>query len=267
MTPHYLYRLRIHKLVSDINRALEGCEPEAIHDARVSIRRMVMLCAVLKRSGKEPYAQNDLRILKGKFRKAGALRDLQVLHQLLTGWEDKLQIHFDLYRKYLDRRKKTLQKHFIRAFQTINLRKTIPDNVNNFTFRRDIEKELRRLDDDFRHKLQATDSLHQLRITAKKLKYTLEIQQACYPGFGSTETFRKYLAHVQDLLGLWHDIETSLYNCGYFIRRNKVKLETPYIYEELICLMEKEKEMALVELHAELKKNIPLIETLSVVLS
>lgn len=267
MTPYFLYTLRIKKLEQDIFRALEDCDPDAIHDVRVSIRRMLMLCSVLKESGKAPYSKKELRILKKKFRRAGALRDIQVQLHLLNSWEDKLQLRFDLYKQHLERRGKTLQKYFRTAFLTINLKKAIPNRVSRIAYRRAIEKGLQGLDDDFRLALQQTGSLHKLRIISKKLKYTLEVQQACYPGFGSTETFRKYLAQVQDLLGAWHDIETGLQHINYFIKRHRIKIADPALYDNLIAFMRKEKETILLEIRSELQKQIPIKELLSVVLS
>lgn len=267
MTPQYLYRMRVHKLTQDIQSALENCDPDAIHDVRVSIRRMVMLCSILKRSGKAPYSKKELRILKTKFKRAGALRDIQVQLQLITVWEKELQIRFDQYKKYLERREKTLQQYFKRAFQTLNLRKLIPDGVRRLSFCQDIEKELQSLDADFRQKSQTNHPLHPLRITAKKLKYLLEVQQACYPGFGSTETFRKYLAHLQDLLGSWHDVEMGLQQVTRLVNRNIMKTEDPLLHSVLIDLMKKEKEEKLSEIQAELLKQIPMKERLSVVLT
>lgn len=267
MTLQFLYGLRIKRLEHDIFRALENCDPDAIHDVRVSIRRMLMLCSVLKASGEEPYSKKELQILKKKFRRAGALRDIQVQLQLLKAWEDKLSLRFDAYRLHLDRREKTLQQYFKTAFLTINLKKTISDVVSRIAYCRAIEKELKSLDDDFRFALQGTGSLHVLRIITKKLKYMLEIQQSCYPGFGSTETFRKYLAHIQDLLGAWHDIETGLQHVNYFVKRHSIKIEDPALYDNLIAFMKKEKETMLLEIRSELQKQIPIKELLSVVLS
>ncbi|MBL7994431.1 CHAD domain-containing protein [bacterium] len=267
MTLQFLYGLRIKRLEHDILRALDDCDPDAIHDVRVSIRRMLMLCSVLKESGKAPYSKKELRILKKKFSRAGALRDIQVQLQLLNLWEDKLSLRFDAYRNHLERRAKTLQQYFTTAFLTINLKKTIPDIVSRITYCRAIEKELRSLDDDFRFALQGAGALHELRIITKKLKYMLEIQQSCYPGFGSTETFRKHLAKIQDLLGAWHDIEMGLQHVNYFVKRHRTKIEDHALYDNLIAFMQREKETVLLEIRSELQKQIPIKELLSVVLS
>ena len=265
MNPIYLYKLRILKLTHDINSAVERFDPDAIHDVRVSIRRMVTLCSILEASGQAPYSKKELQILKKKFRRAGALRDIQVQLHLLNEWENRLQDRFELYENHLRRREKILQQYFKRAFLTINLKKTLPDSVGRLLFRHHIEKELQRLDDDFRKKSLDVRSLHPLRITAKKLKYTLEIQQACYPGFGPTELFRKHLANVQDLLGSWHDVEMGLHHLTYFMKRQKIKTDDQY--DSLLILMKREKEMLLLDTQLELKNQIPMKELLSVVLT
>jgi CHAD domain-containing protein len=266
MTPNYLYRLRITKLFNDIQLALTNYDPEAIHDVRVSIRRMIALNTVLRNAGKAPYSKKELRILKNKFRQAGSLRDIQIQKQLLDGWENKLQLRFDLYHKALERREKVLQCNFARAFKTINLKRTIHDKSKRNSVCMEIEEILENSYSDFHEKSSREHGLHPLRITAKKLKYALEIQQACFPGFGLTEAFRKYLAHLQDLLGTWHDLEMTIQYLNGFIKRNGSKITDPGNYDTLLALMKNEKKTVLSEVEQELGKEAPLKEQVSVVL-
>lgn len=195
------------------------------------------------------------------------LRDIQVQRQWLHLCEKKLQQNFVLYQQYLERREQILRGYFTAAFMTIRFKKTIPDTVSRQSFRQNIEKQLTRLEEDFRKRSRMTHALHPLRITAKKLKYTLEIQQACYPGFGVTENFRKYLAHLQDLLGAWHDLETGLHHVSYLVKRHKNNTDDLQSLNTLITVMKNEKEKTFLDAIEELKKKVPMCETLSVVLS
>lgn len=267
MTPNYLYRLRITKLLNDIQTALTNFDPDAIHDVRVSIRRMIALNSILRNAGTAPYSKKELKILKNKFRRAGLLRDIQIQNQLLDTWEKKLELTFDMYRTNLNRREKLLRGHFARAFRTINLKRSIPDNARRSAVCAEIQKVLENSYHDFIEKSKGGHPLHPLRITAKKLKYTLEIQQACFPGFGPTENFRKYLAHIQDLLGSWHDVEMAMQSVNGFIKRNSAKLTDPGHYGSLLALMEKEKETVLLEVDKELGREVPLKEHVLVVLT
>ena len=95
----------------------------------------------------------------------------------------------------------------------------------------------------------------------------MEIQQSCFPGFGSTEVFRKYLAHIQDLLGTWHDLEMASQYLTGFIKRNILKIANPQDYETLLSLIKIEKEALISDIKKELTKDIPLKEHLSVVLT
>lgn len=267
MTSHYLYRLRITKLLSDIQIALLHFDADAIHDVRVSIRRMVALNSILRNAGHAPYSKKELRVLKNKFNRAGSLRDIQIQNQFLAEWEKKLQLNFDLYQKALYRREKLLQCHFARAFRTINLKRTIPYHIKRNAVCQEIQKILESSYRDFNEKAHGDYPLHPLRITAKKLKYALEIQQACFPGFGPTEAFRKYLAHIQDLLGTWHDLEMAMQYLNGFLKRNLFKIPNPADYETLLSLIKSQKEAIVCDIKKELIKNIPLKEHLSVVLT
>lgn len=267
MTAYYLYKLRITKLLRDIQSALMDFDAEAIHDVRVSIRRMIALNSVLSNAGKAPYTRKELRILKNKFERAGLLRDIQIQNQLLQEWEKKLQLSFDFYRKALSRRERLFQCHFERAFKTINLKRTIPDKASRSAICREIQKIIEKSYHEFNEKAHGDYPLHPLRITAKKLKYALEIQQSCFPGFGSTEVFRKYLAHIQDLLGTWHDLEMASQYLTGFIKRNILKIANPQDYETLLSLIKIEKEALISDIKKELTKDIPLKEHLSVVLT
>jgi CHAD domain-containing protein len=266
MTPAYLYRQRALKLIRDINLSLTDCDPEAIHDVRVSIRRMIALNRILRNASKAPYSKKELSVLQRKFRRAGNLRDIQVHLHLLTQWEDSLGQTFILYRRHIKRREKSLQQYYERAFATIHLKTNVSHTIRRAAVCDEIQKTLNELYAQFQEKKKVKSRLHSLRITVKKLKYVLEIQQACYPGFGETESFRKYLAHLQDLLGDWHDIEMGLQHLNLYMKRRKKTIADSADHEPLINLMKRKKGDLLVQIESEIRHEIALKENVSVVL-
>ncbi len=268
MTAYFLYKQRLHKLKRDIATALDGCDPDVIHDVRVAIRRLAALNMILREAGEPLYYRKEFSVLKNKFREAGRLRDIQVHMQLCGALEDRLGAVWTSYRQYTVRREKKARQNFLRAFRAIHLKSFVPEKLDRGEVCRQIEKTVRSSYEIFKEKMNDQEQLHTLRIAAKKLKYQIEIQQECFPGFGGTEPFRKYLADLQDILGAWHDLEIASQQINQYINRHRATVNDSdrYMHAAISELIRSEKERYSLQARAQLQNEVPLREQVSVVL-
>lgn len=217
---------------------------EVIHDMRVSLRRLwaAMTSFTHYFSHNKEFIRLSKRTRK-LARKLGAVRDLDVLIELLQKESeqlannpsalfaidyivshcqaDRLQHRAKLF-KYLE---KLIQKDFERKFSEFF------DNNDNIKFIHKAKKEkkifLNTLKSFYRHDAKGStksEPLHELRIAAKKLRYSLEFFEVCF-NQSLTEQL-KILRQLQELLGNLHDCDVMVDLLkGYRSSINKKQLQ------------------------------------------
>ncbi|MGN6367529.1 MAG: CHAD domain-containing protein [Phycisphaerae bacterium] len=208
-------------------------DPDFVHDLRVSLRRLSELAALLATLLDKTSARAVEQSLKSLRQAAGDLRDLDVTTQHLQKWRMPAPLK-KAARQLIDRehaRRPDLEAALRTTATSATLAATLvllarlleeqskPDCLPAASAR--LEKELDKRIAQRRKKLkkafaqaarkQSPQSLHEARIAAKKLRYSLEIEKELNDKKHKKEL--KFLKSLQQLLGDHHDthvIEVTL---------------------------------------------------------
>ena len=207
-----------------------GKDPEDVHQLRVATRRFTAALSIFRNS-LQGRRRRELRGLARRLRQsAGDLRDLDVLESML---QDRLRtvahranpVHGDCAR-VLARRRQMARRQLVAVGKSVIgvFARSVADAQDRFphgepddasgplTLGGAGEKLLRKRLKDLRaaaHRdLDNLESLHTLRIAAKRLRYAMEIFASCYPAkfrqrlYARVERIQEDLGHVNDLRNL-----------------------------------------------------------------
>lgn len=225
---------QIHKLIFENNfkAAVNTFQEGAIHDMRVSIKRLRLLYKLINFCFDENFEPGKrAKYLKKVFKSAAGLRDVQIQKILIEDIEIKLNIHLNEAKSRLQKQENIEIAHlkaFLSKFNYIKLEmqfqkveKTInaPINYSNTEIYEGIRKY-------FHNRISMINQLlnkdivdyHKIRKRIKELAYLLEIQ------YINTENASGKLEQLKQMgkqLGDWHDIEVFL-KTQVFLQDNKV---------------------------------------------
>ena len=221
-------RGQFHYLRCYTPRALEGMEPEGVHQMRVVTRRMR---AVL-RAFQDDLSSKRWRTLNQEFRwlagKLGEVRDLDVQLQALesdVALIDPVDAeHLESYRTHMTQLHKLCQSALVQAIDSERFRQLVRD-LENVLEKGPKKSELKRsgavtirdrgmqlinrhIDELLRdgNAIDASspaESLHDLRITCKRLRYVFEFFKPYFDG--SLNVAIRYSKVLQDILGDFQD--------------------------------------------------------------
>lgn len=222
----------LERLVGAQEVAREGSDPEGVHDMRVATRRMRAAFQVLFENGHaEKASRKFYRRLSGLARSLGATRDADVLLAALAAYSEghtsaevaglaplravlELQraqgrkLMFDILdsRDY-ERLLSDLRRWAAKAAKVSAPRRAEPALVRQFAgsvvWRR-FEEVL-----SYENVLPSTtETLHELRIAMKRLRYTVEFFEEAMSR--ETKPLLKQLAAAQDQLGEMHDADVAI---------------------------------------------------------
>ena len=209
------------ELPSEAKRVLENADGEAVHDLRVTIRRLRTILK-LARPVFGKFHADAVRAAFAEAQKAtGDLRDEEALEETLEAIEeggDAIKT-WALGRKP---QKTILHDHVTKVIETGELKNarhmlgallTLPAEPNK-SF--DLERFSRKCVEDARKKVDAhrdvpttdVEGLHELRIAYKGLRYTIETFTDVLPV--DLRALREPAVRLQKLLGDVHDIDMAL---------------------------------------------------------
>lgn len=195
---------------------------EAVHDLRVTTRRLLALIDLLRDLQPQPRLQKLRLAFKGQLDSLDELRDTQVLLAEISETLETLPELAPL-QKFLQKREKRLLKaaeREVRGFkvrasasQIENLRASLtePSAAQELTARL-----LAVVDEAFltvtqrKGRVDPTQpfTIHRVRIAFKKFRYTIEIVHPILPGF--PETHFKNMHDYQNAMGEIQDVEVLL---------------------------------------------------------
>lgn len=222
-----------NQLKSLSTRSVKSAGPGDIHDMRVQIKRLSLVCAFLDESGITAVRQMDeYRVLKEYFKSAGRLRDIQNQLQILEAYSrmnDKGYAEYVLYLDGMESRARSRITSGNGKFPLQELKMVISyvqKAVRN-SRGQDIHKLSVRFVKDRSRKVEehyldhdSGPSLHQLRKTIKELRYFLELFVECSTGQDLPSVRFEEIRQVEDLLGKWNDLnvfcmELKRYSTNY----------------------------------------------------
>jgi CHAD domain-containing protein len=201
-------------------------DAEAVHQARVSTRRLRELLAVLM--SQEPRARGARRLMRKAGRELGRVRELDVMSTMLAR-EERLNpaamLAIVVARRTLGERLTAARRRMVTRIERLDLG-DLPEHLRlrdgpidwirdryavRSTWGQAFSKRLARRAG---HLAQAVDDaggvyfpkrLHEVRVSAKKLRYTLEMASAV--GIWRPPHMLKDLRGAQTILGDLHDVQ------------------------------------------------------------
>ena len=183
---------RLRRLAMQVGRTIRFCDSNAVHDLRVAIRRFSQALIVLKPCFRSKPVKEIRRTLRKLMLLAGGVRNCDVALKLLasraappaglldeigTRRKDARRILSASLRRWVRRR---ASAEWRAALETVGEGGSLQD-LTESTLARLAKRFMRRGKTAARAGASAGD-LHQLRLAAKKLRYSLELVAPLYDG-------------------------------------------------------------------------------------
>ena len=192
---------------------------EAIHDLRVSARRLLAILDMGRAFDPKPHLQKARRTLKDQIDNLDDLRDVQVMRMEVA----KTPLDIKLFETHLQEREKRLLKTAhkqILALKLSKLKKRI-DKIRAALEKRNLEEDFqaqlfRSVDRAYSRTMKAfakvdasqPGSIHRLRLAFKGFRYMAEIVQPLIPS--PPKKYLERMHEYQSSMGDIHDIEVFL---------------------------------------------------------
>ena len=212
----------IASLIREYNRqfrlAAKSAGEEPVHELRVIIKRLNALFLFLDES--RIYRKSAIiffKQLRGFFKTAGNLRDIQIMRSLVRNYKNHLSEDITEYETYLVNKEIiakdsfykrsdefTRQKQLLVKKQIINSVSKFSDEAltqKSFAF---IVKRLNRIDEYLRP-AGIAKYLHKIRQTLKQLRYFIEIFHSSSPFSLIEETDFNEIKEIENIIGAWND--------------------------------------------------------------
>jgi CHAD domain-containing protein len=202
----------------NLEKAMEEYDPEAIHEYRVSVKRIRAIIRALDRVYDDPlFPGKMIQPLRLMFKAGGTIRDDQVQIELVEKIENEFGHFFPLIKAYYYKRIEDQRDSFF--MQSIDF-----DHESIDLISRQIESILEPLDDDFlestlykrlhesmdklkrkRYDLDRPDALHRFRTRFKENGYVAEMIYQSKHNHKITKTAYNRMKNFGQELGNWHD--------------------------------------------------------------
>lgn len=227
---------RSRKYFEQLRLCKQAFSEEAVHDLRVSIRRLLALVDLLKQCAPHPRLKKLRRELKDQLDQFDDLRDTQVM---LAEISENLQTLPELasLQSPLQKREKRLLRRAaknISGIQTGAITRRLakiaaslqePSDTGALT-----TSLLQALDDAYATVIQRHGwaspgqpaSIHRVRIAFKKFRYMIEIIHPTLPGYPAS-----LLERLHDYQGLMGEFKTRKCSCKRFSKWKKPKGQAP----------------------------------------
>lgn len=195
-------RQLLRRLVLHVNRALKSCDPVAVHQLRVAIRRFTQGVAVWKPC----FPAKDLRKCRRRLKKimsaAGDVRDCDIAQKYLSRWRVP---HADRHQSKLASRREDAARILVaelKQWKDPDLAACEPPTASLPEF---AQQAFDRIARDFLERGNEAASskasphdMHRFRIVAKKFRYTLELLQPSNPQAAGIKRVSGLLGDIND---------------------------------------------------------------------
>jgi CHAD domain-containing protein len=216
------------RLGETVPRLLSSADDEAVHDFRVALRRTRTLLEVGRPVFGRFYADEVRSALRDIQRASGALRDEEVLLELLAplavdpheppsyvsnvrDWIEGRRRRERRLRSALRRKVREGEldrgRQLLGALVAFRIKPSRDKRVTKFA-RRAVEDARREVEQRRRAPLQDPEALHNLRIAYKRLRYTVEAFASVLPG--DLVSLAQPATRLQSRLGRLHDADVAI---------------------------------------------------------
>ena len=252
-----LVRKRLERFVTLLPKVLVSNDPEAIHDLRVSSRRMQQALSVILPTPKPSKSKKVIRVLRQVRQALGPCRNLDVNIALIKekrkhagatlvqhAWE-AVQTDLDERRGLaIKRARPIIAQHDVFAFiaRTKSLIKGADrDSDPVEILDQAAAQSMKTWEDAFTSAYEHRDEthLHEFRIASKRLRYRAELLADL--GQAKAKPLVAALKELQTMLGDWHDRWVLLQHVAECIGRPHFIASHPDMSRALLAEIEKEK--------------------------
>ena len=210
---HYLDQFRIN-----LDKAMEHFDPEAIHEYRVSVKRIRAIMGALDRIFDEPlFPSGTVEPLRLMFKAGGTIRDDQVQIDLVEKIESGYYYEFPLIKKFYSTRIENQRNAFFIksvdfdysaldfiAWQIDEVLEPLDDAELELNLYNGLHQSMEKLKRK-RYDLDKPENLHRFRTRFKQNGYVAEMMyQSQYSHKISKTAFNRMKNFGQEL-GNWHD--------------------------------------------------------------
>jgi len=195
---------RFTLLNAGLKKYEQHAKPEHLHEVRVELKKIKTLVNLLVFNSKQFDIAANYKPLKQIFKKAGLIRDSDVLHQLFK--DHKLERFEKAVIPKTKEQKKTIAKFHKKTGQYKKTTKQIHKKIEKYFAHinsEDLKKYISKTEQQLCEKLFQkfnTDELHPIRKLIKELIYLSQITNE-ENNLQKIETYDK----LQDTIGKWHD--------------------------------------------------------------
>jgi len=216
LLPYYLSQREIFE--SNLQRAADAFDEEAIHDLRVALKKIRALFKILEFLDPQLFNGKSAFIyLRKIFKEAGILRDLQVQKGLFQNSDDPDELRFVIFLSNLEYEARIKFREFINRLnlqdleQTDELIKTTLENMNQTHINAGITNFImEKLQKVLCLMKQKDDTMHESRINLKDAYYILDLLNENQPLTPPMDVLLEKVDCLQKVFGSWHDWELTI---------------------------------------------------------
>ena len=202
----------------NLEKAMEGYDPEAIHEYRVSVKRIRAIISAINSIYDDPlFSGKMIQPLREMFKAGGTIRDDQVQIGLVENIEKEFGHAFPLIKSYFYKRIENQRNSFFLKsidfeFESINSISGQIDDILDPLDDSDLEGNLYRwLHESMeklkrkRYDLERPDKLHRFRTRFKSNGYVAEMMYQSRYSHKISKTVYNRMKNFGQELGNWHD--------------------------------------------------------------
>ena len=200
------FKKNFEEILKLLPEVLQSQEESAIHQMRVHIKKLYALVKLLERSQPESKIKNDFKPIRKLFKKAGAIREIQLdlnkLEKVAGGDAPKFP---ELHQK--------LEKKKLKISQDRNVWENMAHRVFELFSLYDFKLNVRLLQDYFNSSLTAANNFMQqmeFHEARKKIKSVLYLKELLPENDqNSLGIDFSFLNDLQEKIGTWNDLHLS----------------------------------------------------------
>ena len=223
---------RVENYINDRKICNQAFSEEAVHDLRVSARRLLALIELLREIAPNFHLQKLRRALKDQLENLNELRDTQVILIEIEATREMLP-ELDRLQRFLQKREARLLQNAERnvlKFKTSSITRCLEEGAEQLATLGDnseLNAALLNVVDDAWVRVQRRKkhvdpahpaSIHRVRIAFKKFRYMIEIIHPILEGFPDAN-FKKMHKH-QAVMGDFQDVEVLLKHLAIYSARH-----------------------------------------------
>ena len=222
MQEHLLdyFQKQHHHLEHYLALCFDTPDDEVVHQLRVSIKRIRAIFLFTEQlAGSENFnASLHYKPLRGLFRMAGAIRDVQVQQKLVAEYAASLNLPFNIYLQHLGGLEKSSISRFFMDIEQgksphnlHSIRHLIENTISSITKDEIKTKTIQLLADQCGELRMSLDDipgnsqLHRMRTIIKQMRYIMSVIRKSDPSASGFPISLASLTEAEVLLGKWHD--------------------------------------------------------------